>query len=41
MRRRIHDTADTDPITQDLLIGATAVLEKQHWMLQAERPITR
>jgi starvation-inducible DNA-binding protein len=35
MRQRIHDTGDADPITQDLLIGTTAVLEKQHWMLRA------
>ncbi|MFC9975725.1 Dps family protein [Spirillospora sp. NPDC127200] len=38
MRQRIAETADTDPITQDLLTSATAELEKQHWMLQAGHP---
>ncbi|MGI5170504.1 Dps family protein [Spirillospora sp. CA-253888] len=36
MRQRIADTADTDPLTQDLLISTAAELERQHWMLQAE-----
>ncbi|MFI0899783.1 Dps family protein [Streptomyces sp. NPDC020983] len=36
MRERIEVTADPDPVTQDLLIGLTADLEKFHWMFQAE-----
>jgi starvation-inducible DNA-binding protein len=37
MRERIDATADPDPVTQDLLIGITAELEKQSWMLQAQQ----
>lgn len=36
MRQRIEATDEPDPITQDLLIGLTAELEKAHWMFQAE-----
>ncbi|MFB6440174.1 Dps family protein [Streptomyces sp. NPDC056411] len=36
MRERIVDTADPDPVSQDILIGLTADLEKHHWMFQAE-----
>jgi len=36
MRSRIDETAEPDPVTQDLFIGLTAELEKQHWMFQAE-----
>ncbi|MBH5337319.1 DNA starvation/stationary phase protection protein [Streptomyces pactum] len=36
MRKRIQDTEQPDPVTQDLLIGLTADLEKHHWMFQAE-----
>lgn len=36
MRKRIDATGDPDPVTQDLLIGLTGDLEKQHWMFQAE-----
>ncbi|MGW0394621.1 Dps family protein [Streptomyces sp. NPDC003042] len=36
MRRRIQETADPDPVTQDVLIGLTGDLEKHHWMFQAE-----
>ncbi|MFD9537571.1 Dps family protein [Streptomyces sp. NPDC060010] len=34
-RRRIEDTAGTDPVSQDLLIALAGELEKHHWMLQA------
>lgn len=34
-RQRIENTADTDPVSQDLLIALAGELEKQHWMLQA------
>lgn len=37
MRKRIGDTADPDPVTQDILIGITADLEKYAWMFQVER----
>lgn len=36
MRERVGATAEPDPVSQDLLISATADLEKQHWMFQAE-----
>ncbi|KUL42178.1 DNA starvation/stationary phase protection protein [Streptomyces sp. NRRL F-4489] len=36
MRERISATDQPDPVTQDLLIGLTADLEKHHWMFQAE-----
>lgn len=36
MRERIEVTAEPDPVSQDILIGLTAELEKFHWMFQAE-----
>lgn len=36
VRARIETTGQSDPVTQDLLIGLTAQLEKQSWMFQAE-----
>ncbi|MDN0197593.1 DNA starvation/stationary phase protection protein [Streptomyces sp. S.PNR 29] len=36
MRQRIAATGEADPVTQDVLIGITGDLEKQHWMFQAE-----
>ncbi|MEU3254346.1 DNA starvation/stationary phase protection protein [Streptomyces sp. NPDC006997] len=36
MRERVTATAEADPVSQDLLIGITADLEKHHWMFQAE-----
>ena len=35
-RERIAATDEPDQVTQDLLIGITAELEKQHWMFQAQ-----
>ncbi|MBO2459752.1 Dps family protein [Actinomadura violacea] len=35
-RERIAATDEPDPVTQDLLIGIAAELEKQHWMFQAQ-----
>ncbi|MQY02817.1 Dps family protein [Actinomadura macrotermitis] len=35
-RERIAATDEPDPVSQDLLIGITAELEKQHWMFQAQ-----
>lgn len=35
-RERIRATDEPDPVTQDLLIGIAAQLEKQHWMFQAQ-----
>ncbi|MET8158481.1 DNA starvation/stationary phase protection protein [Sphaerisporangium sp. NPDC005289] len=37
MRERIAATEEPDPVTQDLLIQITEGLEKQHWMIQAQR----
>ncbi|GGL09569.1 DNA starvation/stationary phase protection protein [Sphaerisporangium melleum] len=37
MRERIEATEEADPVTQDLLIEVTDGLEKQHWMIQAQR----
>lgn len=36
MRDRIDATESADQVTQDILIGITAELEKQSWMFQAE-----
>ncbi|WP_405722382.1 DNA starvation/stationary phase protection protein [Streptomyces sp. NBC_01537] len=36
MRERIDATDEPDPVSQDILIGLTADLEKYHWMFQAE-----
>ncbi|MFE9687587.1 Dps family protein [Streptomyces sp. NPDC002701] len=36
MRERVEATETPDPVSQDLLIGITADLEKHHWMFQAE-----
>jgi starvation-inducible DNA-binding protein len=36
MRERVKATESPDPVSQDLLIGITADLEKHHWMFQAE-----
>ena len=37
MRARVADTDEPDPVSQDILIGITADLEKYAWMFQAER----
>ncbi|MEV0219614.1 DNA starvation/stationary phase protection protein [Streptomyces sp. NPDC050704] len=36
LRERIEATGEADLVTQDLLIGLTAELEKHRWMFQAE-----
>lgn len=36
VRGRIEETGPADAVTQDLLIGLTADLEKHSWMFQAE-----
>jgi len=36
MRERIESTDKPDPVSQDILIGISADLEKFHWMFQAE-----
>ncbi|MDX3451734.1 DNA starvation/stationary phase protection protein [Streptomyces sp. ME02-8801-2C] len=36
LRKRVEATEEADPVTQDLLIGITAELEKQRWMFEAE-----
>ena len=37
LRKRIDETDKSDLVTQDLLIGIAAELEKQHWMWQAQK----
>lgn len=37
LREQIDETEKADPVTQDLLIGIAAELEKHRWMFQAER----
>jgi starvation-inducible DNA-binding protein len=37
LREGIADTADPDPISQDLLIAAAHDLEKQRWMFAAQK----
>jgi len=41
VRARIEETGPADAVTQDLLIGLTADLEKQSWMFQAENAESR
>ncbi|MEU5404248.1 DNA starvation/stationary phase protection protein [Streptomyces sp. NPDC005963] len=36
MRERIDVTGEPDPVSQDIIIGLTADLEKHAWMFQAE-----
>ncbi len=36
MRERIAATDDADLVSQDIIMGITADLEKHHWMFQAE-----
>ncbi|GEK03176.1 MULTISPECIES: Dps family protein [unclassified Streptomyces] len=36
MRERVAATGEPDPVSQDILIGISADLEKHHWMFQAE-----
>ena len=36
-RERIAHVASLDPVSEDLLIGVAATLEKQLWMLRAQR----
>ena len=37
MRERVEATEQPDPVTQDILIGVSADLEKHYWMFQAQR----
>jgi starvation-inducible DNA-binding protein len=37
LRERIARIADLDPVSQDLLIGVAADLEKQRWMFSAQQ----
>ncbi|BFV60012.1 DNA starvation/stationary phase protection protein [Kitasatospora sp. CMC57] len=39
MRGRIEATGEPDPVSQDILIGLTADLEKYSWMAQAENSV--
>lgn len=39
VRERIEATGSVDAVSQDLLIGLTAELEKQSWMFQAENRV--
>lgn len=36
-RERIDVTAKADPVTENLLEGIAADLEKQHWMIEAQK----
>lgn len=36
LREGVAATEDADVVSQDMLIGATAALEKHYWMFQAE-----
>lgn len=36
-RERIHQAHESDPVTEDLLIEVAATLEKQLWMVRAQR----
>lgn len=37
LRNAVTATESADPISQDLLIGVAAAIERQHWMFQAQR----
>ncbi|MFC8846007.1 MULTISPECIES: Dps family protein [unclassified Micromonospora] len=37
LRQAVADTAASDPISQDLLVGVTAAVEQQHWLFRAQR----
>jgi starvation-inducible DNA-binding protein len=37
LRERIAEVEGADVVSQDLLIGVTAAMEKHYWMFQAER----
>ncbi len=37
VRRRVEQTEELDPVTQDLLIGVLETLEKQHWMFAVQK----
>jgi starvation-inducible DNA-binding protein len=37
LRKGIEETAEADIVSQDMLIGITAALEKHLWMFQVER----
>jgi starvation-inducible DNA-binding protein len=37
LRGRVEHTEELDPVTQDLLIGILATLEKHHWMFAAQK----
>ncbi|HEX5566581.1 MAG TPA: DNA starvation/stationary phase protection protein [Streptomyces sp.] len=39
MRERMDATEKPDPVTQDVLIGLIAALEKHYWMFQAEHRV--
>jgi starvation-inducible DNA-binding protein len=36
MRHRIDDTAEADPVTQDIFLSVARELEKQAWMFEAQ-----
>jgi starvation-inducible DNA-binding protein len=36
LRNAVAETESTDPVSQDLLIGITAAVERQYWMFQAQ-----
>jgi len=36
MRERIEALGEIDPVSEDMLIGITAPIEKQLWMLQSQ-----
>jgi DNA-binding ferritin-like protein len=37
-RERIARTSEFDPVSEDLLVGLARTLEKQLWMVRAQRP---
>ncbi|HEU5160505.1 MAG TPA: DNA starvation/stationary phase protection protein [Streptosporangiaceae bacterium] len=41
MRQRVGDTAEADPVTQDLFIDVARDLEKQAWMFEVQLAETR
>jgi starvation-inducible DNA-binding protein len=37
LREAVQLTGESDPVSQDVLIGATAAIEKHYWMFQAQQ----
>lgn len=39
LREKLTTVEKIDPVSHDMVVGALAALEKQHWMLRSQRPL--